>query len=389
MSAQSMSPSERVTVVKSLGYSDREAAFLCLAALHGGYFLRRQYCSFIGKEPGGSVAALLEKLLGQQHAVALTALNNTRIYHLSSRPFYTALGEPDNRNRRDHSPTALKSRLMALDFVLAHRDYRYLATEREKLDYFTGNLGIGLAALPNKRYISLKTASTTTRYFVDKYPIFLKESSADEPGSTVCFCFIDPGSATLSGFETYLEQYSGLWRLLKSFEVVHVADTRHLQPGAERRFRVFLSQLDGSGEDAGRRIAKRLLEHFQARFLYEKGDLGSFTRDRLIRLRNEMAEFSEAKYQALYVRWKAVGAQAVASLVPPDRPLGHAYQAGFSTCLLEHRYDFFGMASQQTELSPGADGPTPQAAQGVGAVHGSPMVKGRQEGLKTKPSRPA
>ena len=113
---------------------------------------------------------MVEKLIAQKHAVAISALNNTKIYHLGSRPFYTAIGETDNRNRREHSPRAIKNRLMGLDFVLAHRDYRYLATEREKVDYFSGTLGIPLSALPCKRYISLKTPSTTTRYFVDKYP---------------------------------------------------------------------------------------------------------------------------------------------------------------------------------------------------------------------------
>src|SRR5216684_8354173 len=174
MSSRSMSNAERIEALKGLGYTEREAAFLCLAALHGGYFLRRQYCGFIGKEIGGTVNALVEKLLMQKHAVAISALNNTKIYHLGSRPFYALLGETDNRNRRDHSTPAMKKRLMDLDFVLAHSNCRYLATEREKVDYFSGTLGIALSALPYKRYLSLKTPSTTTRYFVDKYPIFLR-----------------------------------------------------------------------------------------------------------------------------------------------------------------------------------------------------------------------
>src|SRR2546425_9737908 len=78
MSSRSMSSSERIEALKSLGYTEREAAFLCLAALHGGYFLRRQYCDFIGKQIGGTAAALVEKLLAQRHAVAISALNNTK-----------------------------------------------------------------------------------------------------------------------------------------------------------------------------------------------------------------------------------------------------------------------------------------------------------------------
>ena len=200
MSSLSMTNPERIEALKRLGYSEREAAFLCLAALHGGYFLRRHYCDFIGKEIGGTAAALIEKLLAQQHAAAITAFNNTKIYHLGSRPFYQAIGEPDNRNRREHSPALIKNRLMSLDFVLAHRDYRYLATEREKLDYFSGTLEIALSALPYKRYISLKTTSSTIRYFVDKYPIFLSDINLTAPPSVpACFCFVDQGSAHAFG----------------------------------------------------------------------------------------------------------------------------------------------------------------------------------------------
>ena len=192
MSSSSMTNPERIEALKRLGYTDREAAFLCLAALQGGYFLRRHYCNFIGKEIVGTVAALIEKLLAQQQDAAITAFNNTKIYHLGSRPFYAAIGETDNRNRREHSAALIKSRLLSLDFVLAHRDYRYLATEREKLDYFSGTLEIALSALPYKRYISLKTPSTTTRYFVDKYPIFITGivPARAEPraGSLLLFC---------------------------------------------------------------------------------------------------------------------------------------------------------------------------------------------------------
>ena len=192
MSSLSMTNPERIEALTALGYSEREAAFLCLAALHGGYFLRRQYCDFIGKEIGGTAAAFVEKLLAQQHAAAITAFNNTKIYHLGSRPLFHAIGEPDNRNRRKHAPELIKTRLMSLDFVLAHRDYRYLATEREKLDYFSGTLGLAPSDLPDKRYVSLKTGSTTTRYFVDKYPIFLSDINLTAPPSaTACFCFVD------------------------------------------------------------------------------------------------------------------------------------------------------------------------------------------------------
>ena len=49
-----MTNAERIQALQRLGYTEREAAFLCLAALHGGYFLRRQYAQFLGREDGGT-----------------------------------------------------------------------------------------------------------------------------------------------------------------------------------------------------------------------------------------------------------------------------------------------------------------------------------------------
>jgi hypothetical protein len=341
-----MTNQERLAALEALEYTEREAAFLCLAALHSGYFLRRQYCAFIGREIGGTAAALVEKLLSQRHAVAISALNNTKIYHLGNRPFYALLGESDNRNRRQHSEPAMKKRLMGLDFVLAHLDHKYLATEREKLDYFSGTLGISISALPDKRYVSLKTRATTTRYFVDKFPIFLAETSPTEPRSIPCFSFVDEGSATLSGFETYLQQYSALWRHLNDFRVIFVADSKRLFTVAERRFSAFVRQLNASGNDPSAQLAARLAAHFEARFQYEKGDFGSFSREKLVRLRNESGEFSGAKYQNLYEHFKTIGAQAVAETLAPKSRLPAILKASFSTYFVEQNYDFFGTAER-------------------------------------------
>jgi hypothetical protein len=342
MTAIPMNNAERIEALKNLGYTEREAAFLNLAALHGGYFLRRHYTEFIGKGIGGTAAALVEKLLSQKQAVVATALNNTKIYHLSSRPFFASIGETDNRNRREHSPLLVKSRLMGLDFVLAHPRHQYLATEREKVDYFSGTLGIPVLDLPYRRYISLKTPSTTTRYFVDKYPLFLRETGSTEPRSTACFCYVDEGAVTLSGFETHLAQYSGLWRCLGVFGLIYVADTDRLFSVAERRFASLLGQLQGTGDSAKARLARQMIEHFEARSLYEKGDLGSFSREKLIRLRNEGAEFSKPQHQTLYEQWKTSGDQAVLDYVAPGTRALLSIRGAFSTYLVKHHYDLFG-----------------------------------------------
>jgi hypothetical protein len=43
-------------LLESVGYTEREAAFLYLVAVHSGYFLRRQYSHFIQREPLSATA---------------------------------------------------------------------------------------------------------------------------------------------------------------------------------------------------------------------------------------------------------------------------------------------------------------------------------------------
>ena len=104
MSQIPMSSQDRVNALRQFGYTEREASFLSLAALHGGYFLRRQYGQFLGRPVGGTAADLIEKMLAKEHAKVLTFEHNTHLYHVCTRPFYTAMGQPDNRNRRERQP---------------------------------------------------------------------------------------------------------------------------------------------------------------------------------------------------------------------------------------------------------------------------------------------
>lgn len=64
----SMTTEQRIESVERFGYSRREAAFLVLAALHSGYFLRRQYCAYLGVGFGYPDDILTSKLLRQGHA---------------------------------------------------------------------------------------------------------------------------------------------------------------------------------------------------------------------------------------------------------------------------------------------------------------------------------
>lgn len=336
--------SERVASLGCLGYTEREARFLSLAALHSGYFLRRQYRGFLAQDDGGSVAQLIEKALAREHVRVFTYHHKTQIYHLGARPFYAALGQPDNRNRRQHEPITIKAKLMALDFVLANRDRFYLATEQEKVDYFTKTLGIDREILPTKLYRSALNGSSTARYFIEKYPLFLSEppSPSNLTPPVVSFGFVDEGAVTLSGFETFLAQHRALFAALARFSVVYVAANA---ARCDRARSLFEHALSTDGDGALDPDIRRLLNHFEARSLYDAKEFVSFDRASLIRLRNEQQEFSGPEWKAIYGLWQRGGASAVFEKLSVKRPRQDKLAGTFSACVLEHSYDFFGHVS--------------------------------------------
>jgi hypothetical protein len=322
------------------GYSEREAEFLCLAGLQSGFFLRRQFTQFAGRRAGGADAALIEKVLRNRHACAVEGCRQIAVYHLCARPFYAALASGDNRNRRMRPPDAIKGRLMALDYVLDHPGPRYLGTEHEKVDYFTRSPGIDLAALPVKNFRSPDARSTTARYFVDKYPIALREH--DDGAIMVCFAFIDEGFATCARFDNYLRQYNGLFGHLPRFELRYVAAFPNLFWEAERLFQRFASGERATGPTHLSAIdVNRLLGHFEDRKRVEAGDWQGLSRDKLIQLRKDQEMFSEPVFTSLYDQWKVVGPEAVRycfAQMPRLKP----WNGVFKTHLLKHRYDLFG-----------------------------------------------
>jgi hypothetical protein len=271
-----------------------------------------------------------------------TFAHNTRIYHLCTRPLYRALGQEDNRNRRERQPLTIKNKLMGLDFVLAHSAQQFLVTEQEKVDYFTGALNVDVATLPAKLFRSRSREATTTRYFVDKYPIFLPAATSDT-SPVVSFCFVDEGLTTASRFETYLHQYSPLFAALPRFHVIYVAATQAPFQWAERTFERFLVRRnDHKNSRSLDPVIGQMLDHFAARERFESKDLAAFDRSKLIRFRNDREQFSGEKYEFLYAAWKTGGKAAVLPILAPERRPEVESQAMFSTYVLRHNYDFFG-----------------------------------------------
>jgi hypothetical protein len=62
---------DRCHALEMLGYTARQAQFLVRVALHGGYFLRRQYVTFTGTAHGQATVRFLARCVAREHVRVL------------------------------------------------------------------------------------------------------------------------------------------------------------------------------------------------------------------------------------------------------------------------------------------------------------------------------
>lgn len=307
-----MTQQDYASALQPFGYTQQEAKFVATVALHSGYFLRRQY----NPKRGKAANDLCRKTVALRHA-SPTAWGTTSLYHLSAKPLYRALGQTDNRHRRDQDSFHLRAKVMGLDYVLLHPQFRYLPTEEDKINYFCGTLGIKEGVLPTKVYTGSNNA-ITQRYFVDKYPIRI-----DPQTKRVAFCYIDDGVYTPPGFNTWLKQYSPLLSALGCAEIVYVATSSSEFPVAQREFAKSFPSIDGI-------LDAEVLAYFeQRRRIEERGAVG-LTQAHLDTYRRLSRKYQEICFERQYALWRGIaGATA--------QPL----EVGFSTFVLPFCYSFF------------------------------------------------
>lgn len=177
--------------LRYFGYTEEEAQFLYIVATHSGYFTCQQFLQFIETKPGKRSVAFARKVVEKKHASAKEYLRNGRVFHLFSRNVYEAIGRENVRFRRVHSTEYVRTRLIALDFILGNQRFTYLESEEQKVAFFCNQMGLDKKILPHKRYSGAIKDSYTDRYFVDKFPMFYNPAASLPHAPT--FSFIDPG----------------------------------------------------------------------------------------------------------------------------------------------------------------------------------------------------
>jgi len=322
---------EYVKAIERYGYTPTEARFLYLVATHSGYFTQQQFFRFAGVNRGGMGTRLIVKALAHGHIRTARLARHTLIYNLFTRPFYESIEKDNLRNRRRLSDELIRTRLLILDFVLAHPDLNYLETEHEKVHYFHEELGLPLALLPHRTYKGTKSQSQTDRYFVDRFSIFLGRPEPSSDPSVAAFVYCDSAGSSLLGFASYLENYQHLLRRVPAFEVIYAAPNARKFHRAEAFFTRRLAP-------TARIDTHHLFRYFTIRHLWESGETGQLTRADRELLRDGDQRYQARLFDHAYREYLARGLSAT-QLNTLVSPASQQQRMAFKAYLLPESYD--------------------------------------------------
>src|SRR5713101_8326409 len=324
---------DHVGRLRGFGYNEQEARFLDLAATHSGYFTRHQFLRFTRQTKGCLVHRFTTKLLAQRQTHATQYGRKTYVFKLTSRKFYDLIGKQNLRDHRSHTADFIRTRLLVLDFVLAHPDLQYLESQEEKLKFFHQQLGIPASLFLGQTDKTESLDPSLNRFFKDRFPLFVSARNGSAPASALpTFVYCDPAHHGISWFAGYLDRHQVFLRRLPVFELIYAT------PGHwrfDRASQVFTALF----ENMNRPDPEHLTRYFQIRRLWETGQNASLTRTDRDHLRAGDKQYKGEPFESAYQKWFAAGLPEVdldALFGPPFL----RQEIGFRTHLLPDSHDF-------------------------------------------------
>jgi hypothetical protein len=295
-------PAESITALKQFNYTEREAEFLYIVAVHSGFFLQRQFTQFVDVAGRGPATYFIKKAIQKQHLREhLPERGTQKIYHLFSRNVYAALKKENSRNRKPGRYGLLDKaavRLLGLDFVLANLDRQYLEEEPDKVDYFTVEGRISKNVLPVKVFHGDK-GSETRRYFFENFPIFL---SQDGDSTIVRFTYIEDDIRSLQTFTSFVHRYRPVFEVLgDGFKFIFVSNsTQSFQFARD----IFVRSL--SAGQRGRE-EQQLARFFWLRRMAEEKRFKELAHKDVIDWQRGLKLYSGTEHESQYQSWKQTG----------------------------------------------------------------------------------
>jgi hypothetical protein len=289
-------PSEYIERIKELGYTEPEARFLYIVAIHSGYFTLSQFLAFTNTGYGARSTSFAQKLLKQGHANVRDYLRRGSIFHLFSRVIYGRIDKDNLRSRKRHSFDFMRTRLVLLDFILANPGLNYFETEDDKVRFFCGALGVPKDRLPTKVYEGRSPSQPILRYFVDKFPLFLA-SPFEGASPVVTLSYVDSGFQTSARFASHLAAYEPLFRELKAFRFLYIASKDAYFDRAAERFRATVNAPCKSDQSS------EILRYFEIRARWERHEYVVPVTEDLEFLNHARTRFRGDRFEALYRSW--------------------------------------------------------------------------------------
>jgi hypothetical protein len=320
-----------IPMLENAGYTEQEAAFLYLVAVHSGYFLRRQFSRFVHRDRGGLADKFIHKALRLDHLQVIECGQARHVYHLTSRPMYQTILRSDSQHRRFKGFGYMQSRLLILDFVLDNLSNTILEDEVSKVEFFTTRCSVPSELLP-------RGWAGRAVLFPDGYPIFVSSDGVPR------FTFFEDGSVTLTRFERFLDQYRPLLSALRAFELVYLSDVEKSFPFARTAFAAHFTetQIAGVSEQTPLGV-EHFLEYLRAREMHETRNWPVTGHDLKVLEEGEPI-YTTLEHQALYAAWKM---QSTNVEKIRQRFIQPGPQAKFTTIALPYIYPLFSLKRER------------------------------------------
>lgn len=290
---------QRAQAVAVFGFTERQARFLVEVMTHSGVFVERQYCRFAGIAHGQKTHDFLRKLVERGYArpIQVGSLHRGRLFHVSHKPLYAAIGQADNRHRKSMPIGRMVERLMVLDAVLSDRSFTWLGTEQDKRRHLLTHLQHRVTEDDFPRIKFGSGEASTRRYFTDKLPIGIRPNSGDH---VLIYLITKPMP---DDFRVFLQRHAVLLGLLRRWTIQVLVP----QPLASAIPRFGQAARDELASPLRLSMAQELEWYFNERQRHEQAP-NIADEDRFRRAR---AAFGAPRYRVLYRAWQKHGDSVV------------------------------------------------------------------------------
>jgi hypothetical protein len=289
---------DRIKAIAEFGFTERQARFLDVVMLFGGLCVPRQYATFAETAYGHTVSRFFDKLVQGGYATVCDCLHNrAELYHVRHHALYRAVDQPHSRHRRPVPARQVLDRLMRLDAIVLQPELIWLATEEEKVAFFS----LMAPSLPRERLPHLMVgqgARGRLRLFPEDQPIGVTTT-----GRVVFTCLVT--AYETEGLRAFVQRHADLLKALSGWTLRLVLPQQLADEAA---------RFEGVVRDELTPLRPELLAELKWYFAKRR----STPNPRAVSFENpefwqHQAAFASPRYQQLYRRWLTDGETALAS----------------------------------------------------------------------------